>query len=64
MIVTLECPVTVVFQADVEDPSNIQPEEIDDAAFGEAVYYQILKDKNLLLSHEHEPGGDRHVLHP
>lgn len=43
MIVTLECPVTVVFQADVEDPSNIQPEEIDDAAFGEAVYYQILK---------------------
>jgi hypothetical protein len=43
MIVTLECPVTVVFQADVKDPSNIQPEEIDDAAFGEAVYYQILK---------------------
>ena len=43
MIVTLECPVTVVFQADVEDPSNIQPEEIDDADFGEAVYYQILK---------------------
>lgn len=43
MRVTLECLTTVVFEADVEDPSNIQPEEIDDAAFGEAVYYQILK---------------------
>lgn len=43
MKVILECSATVVFEAEVEDPSNIQPEEIDDTAFGEAVYYQILK---------------------
>lgn len=40
---TIECVVSIIFDADVSDPDNLTVEDIDDAAFGEAVYYQIIK---------------------
>ena len=39
----IECVTSIVFEADVSDPDNLTVEDIDDAAFGEAVYYQITK---------------------
>ena len=39
----IECVTSIVFEADVSDPDNLTVEDIDDAAFGEAVYYQIIK---------------------
>ena len=39
----IECVTSIVFEADVSDPDNLTAEDIDDAAFGEAVYYQIIK---------------------
>ena len=41
---TIECVTSIVFEADVSDPDNLTAEDIDDIAFGEAVYYQIIKD--------------------
>lgn len=40
---TIECVTSIVFEADVSDPDNLTAEDIDDIAFGEAVYYQIIK---------------------
>ncbi len=39
----IECVTSIIFEADVADPENLTAEDIDDAAFGEAVYYQITK---------------------
>ena len=39
----IECVTSIVFEADVADPENITTDDIDDAVFGEAVYYQITK---------------------
>ena len=42
-ICVIECNASIVFTCDVENPENLTAADIDDAAFGEAVYYQITK---------------------
>lgn len=39
----IECVTSIIFEADVADPENLTADDIDDVAFGEAVYYQIMK---------------------
>ena len=52
MEVTIQIRPYIIFYADVEDPSNIKNEEIDDASFGEAIYYQLMKANPLDCDYE------------
>jgi hypothetical protein len=52
MEVTIQIRPYIIFNADVEDPNDIKEEEIDGAAFGEAIYYQLMKANPLDLEYE------------